>query len=99
MENYNVLFDAQAAVDAVVPQVVARHRSKGALTWKLIHQIEEEVLAEVRACGRFSPRLLQMICAWAALSYPNDDRPVSFEGHDFVPIVFSAIDRAWRLVH
>jgi hypothetical protein len=99
MGNYNVLFDAQAAVEAVLAHVVARHRSKGVLTWKLIHQIEEEVLTEVRAEGRFSDRLLQMICAPAALSYPNDDRPVSFEGHDFVPIVFSAIDRAWRLVH
>ncbi|MDQ7979891.1 DUF2471 family protein [Paraburkholderia sp. SARCC-3016] len=76
--------------------VVARHRSKGVLTWKLIHQIEEEVLSEVRAEGRFSNHLLQMICAPAALSYPNDDRPVSFESHDFVPIVFSAIDRAWQ---
>ncbi|CAB3733393.1 hypothetical protein LMG22037_05794 [Paraburkholderia phenoliruptrix] len=99
MENYNVLFDAQAAVEAVLPHVVARHRDKGVLTWKLIHQIEEEVLTEVRAGGLFSARLLQMICAPAALSYPNDDRPVSFDGHDFVPIVFSAIDRAWRLVH
>lgn len=99
MENYNVLFDAQAAVEAVLPHVVARHRDKGVLTWKLIHQIEEEVLTEVRAGGLFSARLLQMICAPAALSYPNDDRPVSFDGHDFVSIVFSAIDRAWRLVH
>jgi hypothetical protein len=69
MGNYNVLFDAQAAVEAVLPHIVARHRGKGVLTWKLIHQIEEEVLSEVRAGGRFSTRLLQMICAPAALSY------------------------------
>jgi hypothetical protein len=98
MTNYNVLFDAQAAVETVVPHVVARHRCKGVLTWKLIHQIEEEMLFEVRPEGQLSSHLLQMICAPAALSYPNDDRPVSFEGHDdFVPIAFSAIDRAWRL--
>ena len=98
MENYNVLFDAQAAVETAVPNVVARHRDKSILTWKLIHEIEEEVLCEVRAGGRFSTRLLQMICAPAALAYPNDDRPVSFEGHDFVPIVFGAIEKAWRQV-
>lgn len=98
-ENYNVLFDAEAAAQEVVPRVVARHRAKGILTWRLIHQIEEEVLAEVLSGGRFSERLLKMICAPAALSYPNDDRPVSFEGHDFVPIVFAAIDQAWRQVH
>jgi hypothetical protein len=99
MANYNILFDAQAAAEEVVPRVVARHRSKGVLTWKLLHQMEEEVLAEVSSSGQFSDRLLQMICAPAVLSYPNDDRPASFEGHDFVPIVFAAIDRAWRQVH
>ena len=98
MANYNVLFDAQAAAEEVIPRVIARHRSKGVLTWKLLHQMEEEVLSEVSSRGRFSNRLLQMICAPAVLSYPNDDRPASFEGHDFVPIVFAALDRAWRQV-
>jgi hypothetical protein len=69
------------------------------LTWKLLHQMEEEVLSEVSSGWRFSDRLLQMICAPAALSHPNDDRPASFEGHDFVPIVFAALDRVWRQVH
>ncbi|WP_350357274.1 DUF2471 family protein [Paraburkholderia fungorum] len=99
MPNYNVLFDAQAAAEEVVPRIVARHRSTGVPTWKLLHQMEEEVLAEVSSTGQFSDRLLQMICAPAVLSYPNDDRPASFEGHDFVPIVFAALERAWREVH
>jgi len=57
------------------------------------------VLAQVTAGGKFSDRLLQMICAPAVLEYPNDDRPASFEGHDFVPIIFGALERAWRQVH
>lgn len=44
MANYNVLFDAQAAAEEVIPRVIARHRYKGVLTWKLLHQMEEEVL-------------------------------------------------------
>ena len=99
MSNYNILFDAEAAVQEVVPRVVERHRAKGILTWNLLHRLEEEVLSEVSSSGRFSKRLLEMICAPAALSYPNDDCPVSFEGHDFVPIVFGAIEKAWRQVH
>ena len=99
MPNYDVLFDAQAAAEEVIPRVIERHRSKGVLTWKLLHQMEEEVLAEVKAGGRFSDRLLHMICAPAALDYPNDDRAASFAGHDFVPIIFSALERAWRQVH
>ncbi|BFG80784.1 hypothetical protein PTKU46_88180 [Paraburkholderia terrae] len=99
MTNYNFLFDAEAAVQEVVPRVVERHRAKGILTWSLLHKLEEEVLSEVSSSARFSKRLLEMICAPAALSYPNDDRPASFEGHEFVPIVFGAIEKAWRQVH
>ncbi|AET95069.1 hypothetical protein BYI23_D015590 (plasmid) [Burkholderia sp. YI23] len=43
--------------------------------------------------------LLNMLRASPALDYPKDDRPVSFEGHDFVPPVFGAIDDAWRRVN
>lgn len=99
MSNYNVLFDAQAAAEEVIPRVVARHRSKGILTWKLLHRMEEEVLAEVSSSGVFNEQLLRMICAPAALDYPNDDRPASFDGHDFVPIVFGSLERAWRRVN
>jgi hypothetical protein len=37
--------------------------------------------------------MLDMLRPPAVLEYPNDDRQVSFEGHDFVPPVFGAIDR------
>ncbi|ANB72628.1 hypothetical protein AYM40_09800 [Paraburkholderia phytofirmans OLGA172] len=93
-----VLFAAQAAVRDAVPAVVRRHRSADILTWRLLHQIEAEVLAEVAAAGPHSQRILNMLRAPAALDYPTDDRPVSFEGHDFVPIVFNAISDAWRCV-
>lgn len=98
--NYtDVLFSAEAAIQDAIPAVVKRHRSAGVLTWALLHAIEAEVLTEVAASGKYSKRLLNMIRAPAVLEYPKDDRPASFEGHDFVPIVFGAIDRAWRQVH
>ena len=93
------LFAANAAVKEVVPAVVLRHRATGILTWALLHQIESEVLAEVAATGKHSRRILDMLRAPEALDYPKDNRPVSFEGHDFVPIVFGAIDDAWRRVN
>ncbi len=64
-----------------------------------LHKIEGEVLAEVAATGNHSKRILDMIRAPAALDYPKDDRPASFVGHDFVPIVFGAIEDAWRRVN
>lgn len=93
MNNTDVLFQAETAVQEAIPNAVRRHRSDGVLTWALLHRIEAEVLAEVAASGKFSKRLLDMIRAPAVLSYPKDDRPASFGGHDFVPIVFGAIER------
>src|SRR5260370_42236415 len=75
------------------------HRSAGVLTWALLHKIEGEVLADVAATGNHSKRILDMIRAPAALDYPKDDRPASFDGHDFVPIVFGAIEDAWPRVN
>jgi hypothetical protein len=94
----DALFAADAAVREAVPAVVRRHRSGGLLTWALIHTIETEVLADVAATGKYSKRILDMIRAPAALEYPKDERPASFEGHGFVPIVFGAIEDAWRRV-
>jgi hypothetical protein len=95
----DVLFAAEAAVREAVPAVAHRHRSAGVLTWALLHTIESEVLADVAASGKHSKRILDMIRAPAALDYPKDERPASFEGHDFVPIVFGAIEEAWGRVN
>ena len=57
MSNYNILFDAEAAVQEVVPRVVERHRAKGILAWNRLHRLEEEVMSEVSSSGRFSKRL------------------------------------------
>lgn len=90
------LFAAQTAVQESVRAAVARHRSEGILTWRLLHTIEREVLAEVAATSKHPKWVLDMLRAPAALEYPKDDRAVSFEGHDFAPPVFAAIDDAWR---
>lgn len=95
----DVLFSALATVKEAVPAVVLRHRAAGMLTWALLHTIESEVLAEISATGKHSVQMLDMLRAPAALDYPKDERPVSFEGHDFVPPVFGAIDDAWRRVN
>ncbi|SAK70276.1 hypothetical protein AWB82_04205 [Caballeronia glebae] len=92
------LLAADAAVKEAVPALVNRYRVAGVLTWAILHQIEADVLAEVAATGEHSHRVLNMLRASPALEYPKDDRPVSFEGHDFVPPVFGAVDDAWRRV-
>jgi hypothetical protein len=95
----DVLFSALETVQEAVPAVVLRHRAAGILTWALLHTIESEVLADISATRGHSVQILNMLRAPAALDYPKDERPVSFEGHDFVPPVFGAIDDAWRRVN
>ena len=92
----DVLFAAEAAVQEVVPAVVQRHRSTGVLTWKLLRQMEEEVLNEAASTGNHSRRILDMLRAPASFRSPSDDQVVAFEGRDFVPIVYGAIAEAWH---
>jgi hypothetical protein len=95
----DMLFAALETVKEGVPAVVLRHRAAGILTWALLHTIESEVLAEISATGKHSVQMLNMLRAPAALDYPKDERPVSFEGHDFIPPVFGAISDAWQRVN
>ncbi|MDQ7979866.1 DUF2471 family protein [Paraburkholderia sp. SARCC-3016] len=91
----DVLYAADAALKDAVPSAVQRHRAAGTLTWALIHQIESEVFAEVSSTGKHSAQMLRMLRASPAMGYPQDDRPVSFEGHDVIPSVFGAIYAEW----
>lgn len=86
---------AEYAIKDVVPAIVRRHRAAGILTWRLMHQIEDEVIAEISATDRHSPRMLSMLRSSGLMEYPKDDREVSLEGHEVIPIVFAEIHKAW----
>ncbi|MES2260564.1 MAG: DUF2471 family protein [Pseudomonadota bacterium] len=90
---------ARTAVEGTATCVVLRHRDAGVLTWALLRQIEREVLTEVAAAGQHGAQVLAMLRAPAEMGYPSDDRPVSFQGHEFVPIAFNAIVEAWNRGH
>jgi hypothetical protein len=86
-------WSAQTAIQERLPAIVARYREAGVLTWRLLHRIEREIIAEVNSTGRHPKWILD---ALRAPGYPKDERAVSFEGHDFIPPVFAAIDDAWH---
>lgn len=94
----DLLQSAEKAVIEALPPIIRRHRENGLLTWRLLHQIEAEVLADVAAGGKHNPGVLRMISAPAVLAYPKDDRAASFEGHTAMPVVFAAIAAAWKRV-
>jgi hypothetical protein len=93
------LWSAQTSTQESVSAVVVCHRAEGVLTWRLLHEIEREVLGEAAFTGKHPSRLLNMLRVPAVLDYPKGDRIVSFEGHDFVPLLLAAIDDAWRRVN
>jgi hypothetical protein len=97
--DWDELTETDEAAARIVPEIVMRHRSSGYLTWALLHQIEDEVLAELKASGEHSAWTLNMLRAAPALGYPKDDRPVSFSNATIVPIIFGQIEEAWNLVH
>ncbi|MDW3682918.1 DUF2471 family protein [Cupriavidus sp. CV2] len=90
---------AESAIVEALPPIIARYREAGILTWRLLHQIEEEVLAVVSATGLVPQLALGMVKAPSILGYPKDDRPADFTGHDVRPITFGAIMDAWKNVH
>jgi hypothetical protein len=99
MDDFSVALNkAEEAIKQITPVVVRRHRAAGVLTWRLMHQIEAEVLREVDATGLHSRQLLGMLRSSGLMDYPKDDREVSLDGHEAVPIVFSEIQRAWARV-
>lgn len=99
VNDWDELTEADEAAARIVPEVVMRYRDSGILTWALLHQIEDDVLAELKASGEHSAWTLNMLRAAPVLSYPKDNRPVSFSGAGIVPIIFGQIEEAWNLVH
>jgi hypothetical protein len=86
------------AIQEAAPAIVRRHRAAGILTWRLMHQMESELFAELEATGRHHPQLLRMMRSAGVMDYPKDDREFSMEGHDVAPAAFGALKEAWERV-
>ncbi|MFY2090296.1 DUF2471 family protein [Achromobacter xylosoxidans] len=93
------LEDIKCAIDAALPAIIARHRAAGRLTWRLIHQIEDEVMTELVATGRYDPVMLRMVTASHWMGYPKSDEPVDFGDSNVRAVTFSAIEDAWAVTH
>ncbi|SCB10405.1 DUF2471 family protein [Cupriavidus alkaliphilus] len=90
---------AEAAIREATPDIVARHRGAGHLTWRLLHQIEDEVVAAVSAAGKANPGIVRMMRASPLMGYPTNDEPADFGSAGAVAVSFSIIVEAWKHVH
>lgn len=98
-DDWDELTAAEDAAGHAVAEIVMQHRTSGILTWALLHQIEEEVVAKLKARGKHSGMMLNMIRAAPMFGYPKDDRPVSFANSSVIPVIFGQIEDAWKVVH
>ncbi len=90
---------AETAIREAAPAIVARHRATGHLTWRLLHQLEDEVVAAVEATRKVNPGILRMMRASPLMGYPKNDEPADFGGAGAVAVTFSIIVEAWKHVH
>ncbi|SPA44810.1 DUF2471 family protein [Cupriavidus taiwanensis] len=90
---------AEAAIREATPAIVTRHRGAGHLTWRLLHQIEDEVVAAVAAAGKVNPGIVRMMRASPLMGYPKTDEVADFSNAGVLAVTFSIIVEAWKHVH
>lgn len=70
------------------------------LTWRLLHAIEAEALADLGFASRHDPLMLGLFLRPPALPYPETDEPVDFGASNALPPVFafavSIYEQAYR---
>ncbi|AOZ06751.1 DUF2471 family protein [Cupriavidus malaysiensis] len=89
----------ESAIQDALPPIIARHRSAGHLTWKLLHQIEDEVMSEVSATGKVAPMMLAVLKSSPFMSFPRNDSVADLSKHDVLPIAFALTAQAWNKLH
>ncbi|MCY1215270.1 hypothetical protein D9M68_734860 [compost metagenome] len=95
----DILRAAEAALREATPAIVAHHRSAGHLTWRLLHQIEDEVVAAVKATRKVDPAILRMMRASPVMGYRKTDEVADFSKAGAIAVTFSIIWEAWKHVH
>ncbi|SAL54409.1 DUF2471 family protein [Caballeronia humi] len=95
-ENLNKRQFARAVRDLerITRQIAARYIAQGVpLTWRLLHAIEGEAVADLGFAGRHEPALRELFARPDDFAYPQTDDIVDFSSSDALPAVFAfAVD-------
>jgi hypothetical protein len=94
-------FDAVIArAEPIIATIVTRHRTEGLpLTWRLIHSIEDEMLAELNRANDLQPTYINLIKHSGVFNYPVNDEPVDFGKSNAIACAFSMIYEAFHRIH
>lgn len=74
----------------IVHEIASRYIVQGVpLTWRLLHAIEAEALADLGFASRHDDLMLGLFQRPGALPYPETDEPVDFGASNALPPVFA----------
>lgn len=81
-------------LERITRAVSARYIVQGVpLTWRLLHAIEAEAVADLGFAGRHEPTLRELFARPGEFQYPETDDVVDFSATNALPAVFAfAVD-------
>lgn len=93
--------NAARDLEHIVSNIAARYIAQQVpLTWRLLHAIEAEALADLGFASRHDAMMLGLFERPTALPYPETDEPVDFGASNALPAVFAfavlVYERAYR---
>ncbi|MDQ7979685.1 DUF2471 family protein [Paraburkholderia sp. SARCC-3016] len=82
--------NAARDLEHIVRHIASRYIAQQVpLTWRLLHAIEAEALADLGFASRHDALMLGLFQRPAALPYPETDDPVDFGASNALPAVFA----------
>jgi hypothetical protein len=82
--------NAACDLEHIVRHIAARYIGQQVpLTWRLLHAIEAEALADLGFASRHDALMLGLFQRPARLAYPETDDPVDFGASNALPAVFA----------
>ncbi|WP_240648237.1 DUF2471 family protein [Pararobbsia silviterrae] len=86
----DLAFDRAASdVRRVVHDIAGRYARRGfALTWRLLHAVEDEALADLGLASRHGPDMLARFARPSDAIYPHTDTDVRLDDAATTPLIF-----------
>lgn len=98
-EGYK-LHAVKARLARAVNTIVERHRTAGqVLTWKLVHDIENEALRTLEHAGDLDIRYIRMMRSSRWGTVPKVDQPANLRHHKVLPEALTMIRHAYHMSH
>ena len=87
-------------LEHIVRSIAARYIVQQVpLTWRLLHAIEAEALADLGFASRHDALMLGLFQRPSALPYPGTDEPVDFGASNALPAVFAFAVAVYEEAH